>query len=191
MNPKVACDCTEHVLMTWSIPSDITGFDLRSEWSMRNTVACTSSLLQHLARKFYRQPKKTAEAGVMILYGLRYSFHKLFFCCCELYCAASCCVAYVVNKLCRFSTCGPDTLDNISKIAWCLHALTPCHQTSTSPFIVNPTKLNDFTTHYGHPAYSSRCRHYVFALWFLSFLPRLISAVADWMRTILRHMMWP
>jgi len=42
-------------------------------------------------------------------------------------------------------------------------------------------------------ALRSRCRHYIFALWFLSifFIPRLISAVADWMSTILRHMMWP
>jgi len=33
----------------------------------------------------------------------------------------------------------------------------------------------------------SRCRHYIFALWFLLsiFFPHLISAVADWMPTIL------
>jgi len=39
----------------------------------------------------------------------------------------------------------------------------------------------------------SRCGHYIFALWFLlsSFFPRLISAVAHWMSTILPHMMWP
>jgi len=37
-----------------------------------------------------------------------------------------------------------------------------------------------------------RCGHYIFALWFLSFFfPRLISSVADWMSTILQHMMWP
>jgi len=43
-------------------------------------------------------------------------------------------------------------------------------------------------------ALRSGCGHYIFALWFLSssfFIPRLISAVADWMFTILRHMMWP
>ena len=36
-------------------------------------------------------------------------------------------------------------------------------------------------------ALRSRCGHYIFALWFLSifFIPRLISAVADWMSTIL------
>jgi len=35
--------------------------------------------------------------------------------------------------------------------------------------------------------------HYSFVLWFLpsSFFPRLISAVADWMSTILQHMVWP
>jgi len=41
----------------------------------------------------------------------------------------------------------------------------------------------------------SRCGHYIFALCFISsvflFLPRLISAVADWMCTILPHMVWP
>jgi len=40
----------------------------------------------------------------------------------------------------------------------------------------------------------SRCGHYIFVLWFLSssfFIPRLISAVADWMCTILLHMVWP
>jgi len=39
----------------------------------------------------------------------------------------------------------------------------------------------------------NRAGHYIFALWFLlsSFFPRLISAVADWMSTILAHMVWP
>ena len=39
----------------------------------------------------------------------------------------------------------------------------------------------------------NRAGHYIFALWFLllSFFPRLISAVADWMSTILPHMVWP
>jgi len=42
----------------------------------------------------------------------------------------------------------------------------------------------------------NRADHYIFALWFLSssifhFFPRLISVAADWMSTILRHMMWP
>jgi len=42
-------------------------------------------------------------------------------------------------------------------------------------------------------ALRSRCGHYIFALWFLSFFffPHLISAVGDWMSTILRHMAWP
>jgi len=38
----------------------------------------------------------------------------------------------------------------------------------------------------------NRAGHYIFMLWFLSssiylFFPRLISAVGDWMSTILRH----
>jgi len=43
----------------------------------------------------------------------------------------------------------------------------------------------------------NRAGHYIFALWFLfssSFFfsfPRLISAVRDWMSTVLRHMVWP
>ena len=47
-------------------------------------------------------------------------------------------------------------------------------------------------------ALRSRCGHYIFVLWFLlsSFFfllflfPRLISAVAEWMSTILLHMVW-
>jgi len=33
--------------------------------------------------------------------------------------------------------------------------------------------------------------HYIMSLWFLSFFPRLFSAVTDWMSTTLPHMMWP
>ena len=41
-------------------------------------------------------------------------------------------------------------------------------------------------------ALRSRCGHYVFALWFLlSFFPRLISAITDWMSAVLTHMVWP
>jgi len=45
-------------------------------------------------------------------------------------------------------------------------------------------------------ALCNRAGHYIFALWFLSlflssFLPRLISTAADWMSTILPHMVWP
>ena len=47
-------------------------------------------------------------------------------------------------------------------------------------------------------ALCSRCGHYIFVLWFLlaifflsSSFPRLISAVADWVSTILPHMVWP
>jgi len=47
-------------------------------------------------------------------------------------------------------------------------------------------------------ALRSRCGHYIFVLWFLSIfyllsiiIPRLISAAADWMSTILPHMVWP
>ena len=44
-------------------------------------------------------------------------------------------------------------------------------------------------------ALCNRADHYIFALWFLlsfsSFFPRLISAVADWMFTILLHTTWP
>ena len=40
-------------------------------------------------------------------------------------------------------------------------------------------------------ALCNRADHYIFILWFLSsFFPRLISAVGDWMSTILWHMVW-
>ena len=40
-------------------------------------------------------------------------------------------------------------------------------------------------------ALCNRADHYIFMLWFiLLFFPRLISAVGDWMSTILRHMVW-
>ena len=45
----------------------------------------------------------------------------------------------------------------------------------------------------------NRADHYIFMLWFvlsssfffLFFIPRLISAAADWMSVILPHMVWP
>jgi len=39
----------------------------------------------------------------------------------------------------------------------------------------------------------NRADHYIFAMWFLSFFffPRLISAVGDWMSTILPQVVWP
>jgi len=38
----------------------------------------------------------------------------------------------------------------------------------------------------------NRADHYIFILFLLlSFFPRLISAVGDWMSTILPHMVWP
>jgi len=44
-------------------------------------------------------------------------------------------------------------------------------------------------------ALRSRCGHYIFVLFFFFFLllhsPRLISAIAEWMSTILPHMVWP
>jgi len=39
-------------------------------------------------------------------------------------------------------------------------------------------------------ALRSRCGHYIFVLFLLFFIPRLISVVvAEWMSTVLRHMM--
>jgi len=47
-------------------------------------------------------------------------------------------------------------------------------------------------------ALRNRAGRYIFALWFLlllllllSFFPRLISEVADWMSIILAHTVWP
>jgi len=47
------------------------------------------------------------------------------------------------------------------------------------------SRLADFGTLYFRPVVSS------FFLLLSSFFPRLISAVEDWMSTILPHMMWP
>ena len=40
-------------------------------------------------------------------------------------------------------------------------------------------------------ALCNRADRYIFALWFLYYFPRLISAVADCLSTILPHMVWP
>ena len=52
-----------------------------------------------------------------------------------------------------------------------------------------------FTEHITMAALRNRADHYIFALWFLSFLlvifPRLISAAADCMSTIVLHMVRP
>jgi len=36
-----------------------------------------------------------------------------------------------------------------------------------------------------------RADRYIFILFLLPFFPHLISAVGDWMSTILPHMVWP
>ena len=59
--------------------------------------------------------------------------------------------------------------------------LTNCYirKLSKAPYCLSPK------VYYGRPAYS-RCGHYIFVLFlsfFLSFFPRLISGVADWMST--------
>jgi len=58
-------------------------------------------------------------------------------------------------------------------------------------------RLTDICTDfYGHPAWQMRTLyfHHVVSSFFLCsifFFPHLISAVADWMSTILPHMVWP
>ena len=53
-----------------------------------------------------------------------------------------------------------------------------------------PEKLGEFFM----VALCNRAGHYIFALWFLSIFyllfPRLISAAARWMSTMLPHMVW-
>jgi len=58
-----------------------------------------------------------------------------------------------------------------------------------------PTSTNSYSHHQEMPlimaALRSRCRHYIFAMWFLLFFsPRLESAVAEWMSTILLHLVY-
>jgi len=58
-------------------------------------------------------------------------------------------------------------------------------------------KKFNFTNRVIMAALCNRADHYIFALWFLSsiylssFFPRLISAAAGRMSTILWHMVWP
>jgi len=52
------------------------------------------------------------------------------------------------------------------------------------------------STQFVMAAQRSRCGHYIlpcgfYLSFFFFFFPRLISAVADWMSTILLHMVWP
>ena len=56
-------------------------------------------------------------------------------------------------------------------------------------------QIPDATTLAAHiimAALCNRASHYIFALWyFLSFYLLSFLAVADWMTTILAHMVWP
>jgi len=66
-------------------------------------------------------------------------------------------------------------------------------ETETTTLVTTTTTTTTTTT---MAALWNRAGHYIFALWFLSFFfsfffPRLISAVGDWMSTILPHTVWP
>ena len=61
------------------------------------------------------------------------------------------------------------------------------------PFVDSATALNISKNFYGRPAYAdiifSSCGFFYLSFFFF-FFPRLISAVGDWMSTILPHMVW-
>ena len=59
--------------------------------------------------------------------------------------------------------------------------------------IRNSPSLSSFKKHLKTHQYGRPIDHYIFVLWFLllSFFPRLISAVADWVYAILLHMVCP
>ena len=80
------------------------------------------------------------------------------------------CVAFETMKIFHGIT-GRETMEELASLA---DSLTEC-----STLLIMVTLCN-------------RADHYIFILWFLSsiFFPRLISAVGDWMSTILRHMVW-
>jgi len=98
-------------------------------------------------------------------------------------------MAYLRSNICTKNYWNRTTIIEIIVGGWVVSFFeTPCIDevhTATWPFIM--------------AALWNRASHYVFVLWFLissflfllSFFPRLISAVADWMSTILPHMMWP
>ena len=54
-------------------------------------------------------------------------------------------------------------------------------------------EIHEHFTYFIMVALWNRETIYIFMLWFvlLLFFPRLISAAADWMFTILWHMVWP
>ena len=59
------------------------------------------------------------------------------------------------------------------------------------PLYFCPVVSSSYSFFFLMVALCNRAEHYIFSLWFLSFFfffPRLISAVGDWMSTILPHM---
>jgi len=54
-------------------------------------------------------------------------------------------------------------------------------------------EVQKFSSGTGSPGWSRKKGYKTLVVWFLSsfFIPYLISAVADWMSTILLHMVWP
>jgi len=109
----------------------------------------------------------------------------------------ACSCSYHVFSLCQLSTLTIHNSLSLSLPSQGLHlsqmfptidslpasGLTPW----TGPFLLSVSLFM--------AALWNRAGHYIFILWFLSnylsIFPRLISAAADWMSTILRHMVWP
>jgi len=81
----------------------------------------------------------------------------------------------------------------------CLHLasaeLSPCccYSFGQGSSLLWTDMLRPFNCHLFMVALCNRADHYIFMLFLLSssFFPRLISAVRDWMFTILWHMVWP
>jgi len=109
------------------------------------------------------------------------------------------------GRLIRRSTCTcvHTVIQHASSVLqWCIQQQViakTAQQCSTfaQQYHNNETKyyIASLTTPLFMVALCNRADHYIFALWFLSsiylFLRRLISAAADWMFTILPHMVWP
>jgi len=91
-------------------------------------------------------------------------------------CVSSCCSEYIATRM--PTNCWTDAVANCANnnsmftswLMWCLSQMRTVFMA----------------------ALWNRAGHYIFALWFLSssffFFPRLISAVGDWMSTILPHL---
>jgi len=115
----------------------------------------------------------------------------------------------VIYKTCRLSSVQFYRMQNVAIIlqwhCWCPYSSVPIFNSFPimilllKNMLIYSNKLSIFSNvsvrkGFIMAALHNRCRHYIFVLHLSSsswFFPCLISAVGDWMSTILPHMVWP